>query len=684
MAFDLSTAQPAQPGGFDLSTAKPVGDDRAARIAKLKAENPAEYDPQSKEWRAKYGAGEPNALARIGRGYMDVGQGIKQLWKGAFGDAGEKEAYTKQVDEEIGRYTRDRTLAAQDRGEDGPGIDWMRGVGNVAATAPAAFIPGGAAAGLGTRMAAGAAGGALSGGAMYTPEGESKAGQVVTGALLGGLAPAAITGGTKLISGGINAGKRAIQPVISAASNNTPEIVLKLQGALSREGIDFTKLSREVQASLLDDAKRALAAGGDLDAGAVARRADIESLGIKPTLGQLTRDPRQWQFERNTAGIQGAGDALTNRFVQQGQQLNQAVQSVSKGIGGKAADDYGAAESALAGLRGADATKRGAVDAAYQAARGSSGRYADLDHISFVEQANNALDSGMLGTYLPAQVRGLLNDVAAGKLPLNVNTATQLDSVLSAAQRGGNPAEAKAIGVIRSALADAPIASAEGEGARAAFDTARGLARDRFAQIENTPALKAALDDVAPDAFFNKYILRGDARDLGQLRKTLETSNPQAWNDVRGQVVDYLQRAANGGNEDGRFSGVAFKKALDKIGPQRLKELFGGEELAQLHTIARAGKALTEQVPLSNVNNSNTASAITNLLQRTSGVPYLRELAAPVKTQMTLSQVGKALDAKVPTSVPPLVGQELQNAISQRGSRVAVPLSVLIQNATNH
>jgi hypothetical protein len=44
----------------------------------------------------------------------------------------------------------------------------------------------------------------------------------------------------------------------------------------------------------------------------------------------------------------------------------------------------------------------------------------------------------------------------------------------------------------------APGLADTGANARAAFDQARQAARNRFATIEQTPALAAALDDAAP------------------------------------------------------------------------------------------------------------------------------------------------------------------------------------------
>src|SRR6185369_7698241 len=50
----------------------------------LTAKNPAEYDPASKEYQAKYGAvsgmnAGQRGLAGAGKAYMDIGRGVKQL-----------------------------------------------------------------------------------------------------------------------------------------------------------------------------------------------------------------------------------------------------------------------------------------------------------------------------------------------------------------------------------------------------------------------------------------------------------------------------------------------------------------------------------------------------------------------------------------------------------------------------
>lgn len=627
--------------------------------------------------------GVNDKLSRIGKGMMDVGHGLNQLWLMGTGRPGEAQAYTDQVRAENDRYEASRKL---DTGSQNPGVDWMRIGGNIAATSPAILIPGGNSATLGTRALSGGVGGALAGASMFSDQATpaAKTGQAAIGGLLGSAAPVALSKMVDIGSGLLNKGNvvttRAGQ-VLSGASSPA-QVNLTIQQTLGARGIDFSRLSAEAQAALSDDVRATLRAGAAVSADDIERKAAMLAFDLRPTAAQVTRDPKRWAFERNTADIEGAGDRLKARFVQQNQQLYGAAEKIKGATGGVSPDAHEASGTALSSLLKMDAGKRAAVDSAYDAARNEAGRYVALDHVAFVKQANDALDAGMLGHYLPAQVKNILNDVATGKTPLNVNVAAQIDTVLSAAQRGAMPAEQKAIGVVRTALADAPAADAMGDAARAAFDSARGMARQRFAQIENTPSLKAALDGAAPDQFFGKFVLRGNASDLQALKQSL-SSDPQAWNNLRGQTVEWLtDRATLGKGADGVFSGAQLRKAMATLGDQRMRVLFSPEEFANLKTLSKAASAATETPAFTRAGvGSNTAEKLSNLLSKGANLPYLRELVVkPLQSTARDIQVSSSLAGRTPApSVPPLVGEDAKNALASRLGRSSVPLSVLVQ-----
>jgi hypothetical protein len=262
------------------------------------------------------------------------------------------------------------------------------------------------------------------------------------------------------------------------------------------------------------------------------------------------------------------------------------TEGLSRTLGGFAqgADEaFAGGQKIASGLGSIDARARGVVDDAYNAARDSAGRYVDLDNVGFVKAANDALDEGMLGHYLPAQVRNMLNDVSTGKIPLNVNTAVQMDSVLSAAQRGALPAERKALGAVRDALNNATPANNTGADALAAFQGARKLAAERFKLHEAVPALEAAANgDVPADDFVRRFIINGDALELRGMAKLLKEHAPEAYQQARAQIGAELRRAGFGENiaGDKPFSQERFNAKLRQMGTARLQAFFSPDEIA--------------------------------------------------------------------------------------------------------
>lgn len=140
-------------------------------------------------------SGLERVLAGIGRGFVDIGQGAKQIGlqvgeKVGLTDPGTYDAYTQKIQEEEELY--DKPLLDTTGGKVG------RFVGNVAATAP---IPGGAVGKVIPRILAGAAAGGVSAGLMPTKEGESRLKNMGIGAATGGVATGLMAAGGKAISG---------------------------------------------------------------------------------------------------------------------------------------------------------------------------------------------------------------------------------------------------------------------------------------------------------------------------------------------------------------------------------------------------------------------------------------------------------------------------------------------------
>ncbi|WP_347467510.1 lytic transglycosylase domain-containing protein [Burkholderia stagnalis] len=541
--------------------------------------------------------------------------------------------------------------------------------GDLAAAAanPANMLAGGpilaGAKGVGGAMARGAiAGGAAAG--MEPLRGDDTAGDwlarigtgAAAGGALGGVGSAALRAAAPVWNRLTGGGAR---PSATAAGNMADE---QIERAARAAGIDLHTVQPDALVPLRRDVANALQRGQQLDAAARLRQMDFNAAGVDPTLGQLTREPMQFAREKNLRGVQGVGEPLAERFVSQ----NNALQRSLQGIGGPAQDAHPAGNMLMGRLRAADDPARARVNELYSSARDSAGRPAAMDHVAFSENANNVLDQRQLQNYVPEPLRRSLNDFASGRLPFNVDTAVQFDQLLSraqrTAQRAGDGNAETAIGVIRNALNDAPIGSDAGREAKAAFDAARTAARERFATIDRTPALRAALDpDTEADKFVSQYIVNGRTRDLRALRDVL-ANDPEAVGAVRTQIVEHLSHKAFGANAagDAPFAQARFNEALRTMGRDKLATFFTPAEVAQLHSIGRVGAYINGQPAGSAVNNSNTASAAMNLLTalRVGGgrLPFVSSARAAVNTFRDNRAVENALRAEIMPTAPAAAG----------------------------
>lgn len=581
-------------------------------------------------------AQKPSRIERLGRGFADVTQGATQLFLNA------KDAVTSPSLSDVvtgtrpgERYTQEKTaeekLYEKGRGADA-GIDWLRLGGNVAATAPAMLIPGGGAATLGTRVASGAAQGGASSAVMFTPEGESKLEQVLVGAGIGSAVPVVLRAGQKALTN--LAGKfnpqRGIDPT-------------QLQGELSfqlqKEGINFNSLTKEVQESLLGDAKKALESGKTLDAAQAARQADIQSVGAKGTQAAATRDPKDWQTMMNLRGVNGVGEEIGKRQAGDAQAMTDYLARLRTQTGGKATTAFEAGEAPIKALQAADEARNKVVDSLYDAYRAIGGKDTAVPAVKVADALGRVADEIGAENIPPAVLTRLKEfGMIEGKQTklLTINEADKLNKLINNNNPGKGTPGARALQPIKEALNESLLDIPE-TGASEALLTARKAAANMFAERRASAGVTAAVDDVAPDRFVKKFIVDAPVKDMRETLAKLKNTpdGAQALADVKGHLFDqFLLKATGATNVDdvaGRaFSGRSFAKALDAIPPEKLHALFTPSEVESLRTLQRASKYLTEDVPFSDVNHSKTTAALANILQKIGSTPMLGQMLAPI------------------------------------------------------
>lgn len=382
-------------------------------------------------------------------------------------------------------------------------------------------------------------------------------------------------------------------------------------------------LPQHVRNSLRNDVAEAMRIG-NLSPDAVRRLADYRLAEATPSRAGLTLDPVDITQQRNLAKF-GANSrdqsvqAMARLENDNARRLGAGVQDLA---GGVVNDRYANSERALGALRAVDDARGANVDALYARARDSLGRAAPLDPATATQNAGLALAEAQAQGSLPAAARRMLNDVATGRVPFNVDTKEMMVRRLYEMQQGAgvNGSQRTAINIVRQALDDAPLLENHGLGpdALAAFRAARDAHRGRMDARTASPALQAAADGVQPDAFFQRFVIGNDAGNVQALTAMREELGPnsQAFQALRGQLIAYLKRAGGVDEQAGTFNSASFGNALDSIGRQKLGVFFSPEEVQRLQAIGRVARYEQVQPRGSAVNNSNTAATALGALER--------------------------------------------------------------------
>ena len=470
----------------------------------------------------------------------------------------------------------------------------------------------------------GGVGGALS--PVNTEENPSfaatKAGQVLTGATVGGFATPVLGKFGDVIAEKLNAfGKPNAQAIERAVKSYADDA-----------GIDLKAISAAEMESLTQSALRSARSGSGENAAAAMRRADFESLNAPYTLGQITRDPAQFALEKN---LSQTSPELTARFAEQARGLRSQIGEFSRG----AMSQQEGGNALVSALRGADEDMRKGVTAAYNEARKSAGRDAEVPLAGLASDFGNVIEkySSNVVKSLPTrefEKFGLLGGKATKVL--TVDEADKLIKTINANQ-STDKAVNNALGELREAVKRAVTQDA---GVDDVFAPARKAAAQRFSLQEAIPALAASADNtVNPDTFVDKFIVSRSANtdQVKKLASLLREKSPEAYREARGQLGAYIERKALGENPagDGKLNPAAYAKALRELGDGKLSAFFDPSEVKKLHTIARVG-SFAESIPAGRMpNTSGNWGAISGLASRV--LPF-----APAAVNIA-SSAGKAV-----------------------------------------
>lgn len=449
-----------------------------------------------------------------------------------------------------------------------------------------------------------------------------------------------------------NAGNRATAAIKNLVAPQVVqrEVDQQINLVLRQQGIDWAQIPERIKQPMREEARRAMATGGELNPEALRRLLDFQTVGATPTRGMLTQDPVALTREKNLAktGANSTDIALNRLSRLENENVNRLLGNLDEMGAGSALEAPVVGERSINALAARVRNERGVVDSLYSSARDTSGRSAPLDGQFFTARANQLLDQELVGGSLPPDVASHLNRIARGEVPFTVDYAEQLKTRIGNLQRNASDGGARmALGIVRRALDDTPLQSAPkvnpgnlptvpgtvpqspavlGEESINAFNQARQANRQLMQRLEANPALKAvdeaiaaarsnpqlgSISDIvgAPD-FAQKYVLSGTATPR-QVEALVGYVGPEGRQALRDFVLSHLRGAATNNTDDiAKFSPDAYNKALRRIGERKLATLFDAEEIRRLQAVGRTGTLMKAQPDGSAVNNSNSGALL--------------------------------------------------------------------------
>lgn len=350
------------------------------------------------------------------------------------------------------------------------------------------------------------------------------------------------------------------------------------------------------------------------------RAAVLKEAGIpldQQTAAMVSRDPKTWQFEHNTKGIQGVGDDIRNRYIQANEFIRSKFEELGKSFGGKAATTYEAGRSVTDTLNKKNDEMLAEIGKLYHKVREEVGEDIGLQPRIMLEALDEAEDSAYADKLVDSMRRkmrryGIIdkNNAPTGE----TLTVTQAEELRKFANKMYGDKQTD--GVLRDVIGALDEDVVETVGVDN-FRQARDAAKQRFEEFSARVLDKVARNKIEPDNLIQRTAFGGSVQDLVDLKTSLSQGTDeqiarggQAWNDYKLQVLEtVVDKAKSAG---GKISGASFTKQLKKIGKERLDTIFDTEELLKIRTLEKALEYTTTEVPESVVNYSGTGAATAN------------------------------------------------------------------------
>lgn len=391
--------------------------------------------------------------------------------------------------------------------------------------------------------------------------------------------------------------------------------------------------------------------------------ADTLPVPVRLTRGQATQDVNLLSDEMN---MRGKNPELANRFNEQNGKLIENMNAIRDTA---APDVYGTnhienADTIINSYKALDDARTADISAKYKALRDAAGGDFPIDGQKFATNAEKMLGKELKTDFLPPAIAKQLDRYKNGETMTFEQfeaMRTNLAAEMRKAERSGDGNAKAAASIVRTALEDLPL-SGQAEALKPLANEARSAAKARFDLLKKDPAYDAAVNDVAPDKFINKYIIGGNKRDLQALVDQLGKGS-EGHQAVSAAVVNWLKSKAGVIDNNGNFSQAGYNKALQQLDP-KLLELVDGQTAEQLKALGNVARYTQAQPRGSYVNQSNTFVAGAKELAK-SGLEKTANLAGfgvvPVGTMTREALANRAAAKQTKESLKPGAGTKLSD-----------------------
>lgn len=396
--------------------------------------------------------------------------------------------------------------------------------------------------------------------------------------------------------------------------------------------------------------------------------ADTLPIPMRLTEGMATQDPIIISREQN---MRGRSPELAQRF----NELNADLVDNMGAIRDIAAPDVFVntkmdnAQGLIDLYKAKDQVLNVDIDAKYQALRDAAGGDLPVDAKQLFTNVEKSLKKELLTNDAPpSQIKELKRLADEGSMTFEDFLALRknLGTVARTAQDGNVRTAAS---IMIDEIEKLPLRE-DVAYLKPLADAARSAAKSRFDLLDSDPAYKAAVyDTVAPDVYFDKFVIRGIHKNIETMKQNL-AEYPVAQQHLMRGTLRHLSDEAGLTEQGGTFSQSNYNKAVKRLADtNNLDTIFTPEIGTHVRTLGNVAYYTMYQPKGSFVNNSGTLVAALAERGKTAAIAGLdvlggKTIGLPVGTAM--SMVGERARAR----------KEAQQALAPAAGVTAPPTPI--------